>query len=106
MSKRSYSELDYDETDSVSLLLYHAEGLLKAAKALKEEIKASHKSARPHDQIASVLEHSKKIASAAQLLTQDEVNGRFQTKVFLSLANMRYHRQMSPINMSPDLTKF
>ncbi|KAI1764344.1 ribonuclease III [Hypoxylon sp. FL1150] len=73
MSKRSYAELNYDDTDSVSLILDHAEGLLQAAKALKEELKALHNSNKPNDQIASIVErHNKKIASAVQLLTEDE----------------------------------
>ncbi|KAI1780567.1 ribonuclease III [Hypoxylon cercidicola] len=75
MSKRSYSELISKDTASVSQILEHAEGLLKAAKALKTELETFHNTTEPNDQIISLLErHNKKIASAAQLLTQDETN--------------------------------
>lgn len=75
MSKRSYTELISKDVASVSQILEHAEGLLRAAKALKEELKTFHNTPEPNDQIISLLErHNKKISSAAQLLSQDEVS--------------------------------
>ncbi|KAI1381434.1 ribonuclease III [Hypoxylon crocopeplum] len=79
MSKRSYTEFTSKDTTSVSIILEHAEDLLRAAKALKQELETYRDAPAVNDQVISVLErHSKKILLTVQLLTQDEASATRQ----------------------------
>ncbi|KAI0181879.1 ribonuclease III [Hypoxylon sp. FL1284] len=73
--KRSHSKLTSKDAPSVSQILEHAEGLLQAAKALKKQLETHHNTAGKDASALSILEHhNKEIASAAQLLAQDEID--------------------------------
>ncbi|XXG97627.1 Autophagy protein 37 [Hypoxylon texense] len=81
MWKRPYTEFISQGVTSVSQILDHVEGLLRAAKALKEELQTFHNTPEPNDQINLLLRrHNKNISSAAQLLSQDETNFSNQHK--------------------------
>ncbi|KAI2617368.1 ribonuclease III [Hypoxylon sp. NC1633] len=96
MSKRSYADFTSKDATSVSQILEHAEDLLRAAKALKQELETVRDAPEANDQIILVLaRHNKKILPTAQLLVQDETSAAERHKAASSKIQKLNHSNES-----------
>lgn len=76
MSKRSFTEFSTGAQSDISQMLSHADELLRAAQALKNDLEAFHTNPEPeHDVYLILKRHSQSIKSSTQSLGlgQDEV---------------------------------
>ncbi|KAI1489800.1 ribonuclease III domain-containing protein [Biscogniauxia mediterranea] len=73
MSKRSFEEFSAGNTSSLSQALQHADELLRAAQALKQDLENLRGDAEPSSKISTILQgHKEKILPATRALMQDE----------------------------------
>ncbi|KAI1506205.1 ribonuclease III domain-containing protein [Biscogniauxia marginata] len=77
MSKRSFGELSAGNKDSLSQVLEHADELLRAAQALKQDLENLRGDLQPDAKIAAILSrHKEKIVPATQVLTQSDTSSQ------------------------------
>lgn len=77
MSKRSFAEISSQNPNHVAAIIDHADELLKAAHALRNDLEALRRDQGPESDALAVLKrHNRQIQSSAQLLAHDEVSAR------------------------------
>ncbi|RYP53004.1 hypothetical protein DL769_010582 [Monosporascus sp. CRB-8-3] len=82
MSKRSFTELSVQDSESVSQILEHADELLRAAQALKYDLEAFRTNPGQGSNVLSVLKrHNQRIQATTRLLGQAEIESSDQETV-------------------------
>ncbi|CAJ2511172.1 Uu.00g067970.m01.CDS01 [Anthostomella pinea] len=79
MSKRSFADFSAGGPESLSQIIEHADALLKAANALKQDLEGLRGDREPDDKVLAVLSrHNKGILNGTQALVEDETKAYSQ----------------------------